>query len=139
MSVELSVQRAHLSCGLTSPAGSPPRSGARGRCVDGGPGLRREREHGASSDCGTARRVPDELGRGEVAHARCRHARCVLGTLDERAREVYLAHGRPVTAAYGPDHDVWFRYRDERDLGAWFRLLPLLLPGVLGAARHRLG
>jgi hypothetical protein len=63
----------------------------------------------------------------------------VLRTLDERAREVYLAHGRQVTAAYGPDQDIWFRYRDERDLGAWFRLLPLLLPGVLDAARRRLG
>ena len=63
----------------------------------------------------------------------------VLRTLDERARDAYLAHGRPVTAAYGPEHDIWFRYRDERDLGAWFRLLPVLLPGVLGAARRRLG
>ncbi len=63
----------------------------------------------------------------------------VLRTLDERAREVYLAQGRQVTAAYGPDHDIWFRYRDELDLNAWFRLLPALLPGVLGAARLRLG
>jgi hypothetical protein len=44
-----------------------------------------------------------------------------------------------VTAAYEPDHDIWFRYRDERDLDAWFRLLPVLLPGVLGAVRLRLG
>jgi hypothetical protein len=44
-----------------------------------------------------------------------------------------------VTAAYGPDHDIWFRYRDERDLDAWFRLLPALLPDVLGAARLKLG
>ena len=63
----------------------------------------------------------------------------VLRTLDAGAREAYLAHGRQVTTAYGPDHDVWFRYRDERDLDAWFRLLPVLLPGVLGAARLRLG
>jgi hypothetical protein len=63
----------------------------------------------------------------------------VLRTLDEHARDRYLAQGRPVTAAYGPDHDVWFRYRDERDLGAWFRLLPVLLPGVLCAVRQRLG
>jgi hypothetical protein len=63
----------------------------------------------------------------------------VLRALDGRERDVYLAQGRPVTAAYGPDHDVWFRYRDERDLEAWFRLLPALLPGVLGTARRRLG
>jgi hypothetical protein len=63
----------------------------------------------------------------------------VLRTLDEHARDVYLAQGRQVSAAYGPDHDIWFRYRDERDLDAWFRLLPALLPGVLYAARHRLG
>jgi len=63
----------------------------------------------------------------------------VLRTLDQPAREAYLAQGRPVTAAYGPDQDIWFRYRDERDLDAWFRLLTVLLPGVLGAARLRLG
>ena len=63
----------------------------------------------------------------------------VLRTLDRPARDSYLAHGRPVTAAYGPEHDVWFRYRDERDLGAWFQLLPVLLPGVLRAVRRRLG
>jgi hypothetical protein len=63
----------------------------------------------------------------------------VLRTLDEPARDAYLAHGRQVTAAYGPDHDIWFRYRDERDLDAWFRLLRGLLPGVLSAARLRLG
>jgi hypothetical protein len=63
----------------------------------------------------------------------------VLRALGERARDAYLAQGRQVAAAYGPDHDIWFRYRDERDLGAWFRLLPILLPGVLGAARLRLG
>jgi len=63
----------------------------------------------------------------------------VLRTLDAPAREMYLAHGRQVTAPYGPDHDIWFRYRDERDLGTWFRLLPALLPGVLDAARRRLG
>ena len=63
----------------------------------------------------------------------------VLRTLDERARDVYLAQGRQVAAAYGPDHDIWFRYRDERDLDAWFRLLPVLLPGVLRAVRLRLG
>jgi hypothetical protein len=63
----------------------------------------------------------------------------VLRTLDERARDSYLAHGRPVTAPYDPDHDIWFRYRDERDLDAWFRLLRGLLPGVLGAVRVQLG
>lgn len=63
----------------------------------------------------------------------------VLATLDERARNQYLAQGRQVTTAYGPDHDVWFRYRDERDLDAWLRLLAVLLPGVLDAVRLRLG
>ena len=63
----------------------------------------------------------------------------VLRTLDESARDAYLAQGRQVTRAYNPEHDIWFRYRDERDLGAWFRLLPVLLPDVLGAARLRLG
>jgi hypothetical protein len=63
----------------------------------------------------------------------------VLRTLGEPARDVYLAQGRQVTAPYAPDHDIWFRYRDERDLDAWFRLLPVLLPAVLGAARRRLG
>jgi hypothetical protein len=63
----------------------------------------------------------------------------VLRTLNDRERDGYLAHGRQVTAAYGPDQDIWFRYRDERDLDAWFRLLPVLLPGVLGAVRLRLG
>ena len=63
----------------------------------------------------------------------------VLRMLDERARDRYLAQGRQVPAAYGPDHDIWFRYRDEHDLGAWFRLLPVLLPGVLDAVRLRLG
>ena len=63
----------------------------------------------------------------------------VLRTLDERARDEYLAQGRQVTAAYRPGQDVWFRYRDERDLDAWFRLLRVLLPGVLGTARLRLG
>ena len=63
----------------------------------------------------------------------------VLRTLDAPARDAYLAQGRQVTAAYGPDQDIWFRYRDERDLDAWFRLLPGLLPGVLAAVRLRLG
>jgi hypothetical protein len=63
----------------------------------------------------------------------------VLRTLDERAREQYLAQGKLVTAAYDPGHDIWFRYRDERDLDAWFGLLPALLPGVLDGARLRLG
>ena len=62
-----------------------------------------------------------------------------LRLLDDHARECYLAQGRQVTRAYNPEHDIWFRYRDERDLGAWFRLLPALLPGVLGAVRRRLG
>jgi hypothetical protein len=63
----------------------------------------------------------------------------VLRTLDGRARDSYLAQGKQVTAAYRPDHDIWFRYRAERDLDDWFRLLPVLLPGVLDAARLRLG
>ena len=63
----------------------------------------------------------------------------VLRMLDDRARDWYLAQGRQVTAAYEPDHDIWFRYRDERDLDTWFRLLPGLLPGVLDAVRRRLG
>jgi len=63
----------------------------------------------------------------------------VLRLLDDRARDRYLAQGKPVTTAYGPDHDVWFRYRDERDLDSWFQLLPLQLPAVLGAVRRRLG
>lgn len=63
----------------------------------------------------------------------------VLRTLDEPARDRYLAQGRQVPAPYAPDHDIWFRYRDERDLDAWFRLLPVLLPRVLGAVRLRLG
>jgi hypothetical protein len=63
----------------------------------------------------------------------------VLRMLDDRARDSYLALGKQVTAAYTPDHDVWFRHRDERDLDAWFQLLPVLLPGVLDAVRLRLG
>ena len=63
----------------------------------------------------------------------------VLRILDDRAREEYLAQGRHVATAYGPDHDVWFRYRDERDLDVWFRLLRTLLPGVLDGVRLRLG
>jgi len=63
----------------------------------------------------------------------------VLRMLDERARDRYLAQGRQVPVAYDPDHDIWFRFRDEHDLGAWFRLLPVLLPGVLDAVRLRLG
>ena len=63
----------------------------------------------------------------------------VLRMLDDHARECYLAQGRQVTAAYGPDDDIWFRHRDERDLDAWFRLLPVLLPGVLDAVQRRLG
>jgi hypothetical protein len=63
----------------------------------------------------------------------------VLRQLDDRARDEYLAQGKQVTTAYSPDHDVWFRYRDARDLDAWFRLLPVLLPGVLGGVRLRLG
>ena len=62
----------------------------------------------------------------------------VLRTLDDRTRDWYLAQGEQVTAPYRPDHDVWFRYRDERDLDAWFRLLPVLLPGVLAAVRQRI-
>jgi hypothetical protein len=63
----------------------------------------------------------------------------ILRMLDDRTRDWYLAQGRQVTAAYGPDHDIWFRHRDVYDLDAWFRLLPVLLPGVLGAVRLRLG
>jgi hypothetical protein len=63
----------------------------------------------------------------------------VLRRLDERARDWYLAQGRQVAAPYRPDQDIWFRYRDERDLDAWSRLLPVLLPGVLGAVERRLG
>ncbi|MGD0555823.1 MAG: hypothetical protein ABSA93_12665 [Streptosporangiaceae bacterium] len=63
----------------------------------------------------------------------------VLRTLDDPARDRYLAQGKQVTAAYSPAHDVWFRHRDERDLDAWFRLLPVLLPGVLEAVQRRLG
>lgn len=63
----------------------------------------------------------------------------VLRMLDDRTREWYLAQGKQVTAAYRPDQDIWFRHRDEHDLDAWFRLLPVLLPGVLDAVRHRLG
>jgi len=63
----------------------------------------------------------------------------VLRMLDDRARDEYLAQGKPVTAAYGPDDDIWFRYRAEHDVDAWFQLLPVLLPGVLDAVRLRLG
>lgn len=63
----------------------------------------------------------------------------VLRTLDDRARDMYLAQGRLVTAPYRPDQDIWFRHRDEHDLDAWFRLLPVLLPGVLDAVKLRLG
>jgi hypothetical protein len=63
----------------------------------------------------------------------------VLRALDDRARDRYLAQGKLVTAPYSPDHDIWFRYRDSRDVDAWFRLLPVLLPGVLDAVQHRLG
>jgi len=62
----------------------------------------------------------------------------VLRRLDDRARDWYLAQGKQVTAAYSADHDIWFRYRDERDLDAWFQLLPVLLPGVLDAVLIRL-
>jgi hypothetical protein len=63
----------------------------------------------------------------------------VLRTLDDRTRDGYLAQGKQVTAAYSLQQDIWFRHRDERDLDAWFRLLPVLLPGVLDAVQHRLG
>ena len=63
----------------------------------------------------------------------------VVRMLDEYARDWYLAQGKQVTSPYGPDHDIWFRHRDERDLDAWFQLLPVLLPGILGAVRLRLG
>jgi hypothetical protein len=63
----------------------------------------------------------------------------VLRTLDDRTRDWYLAQGKLVTAPYSPDHDIWFRHRDEKDLDAWFRLLPVLLPSVLAAVQQRLG
>ena len=63
----------------------------------------------------------------------------VLRLLDDSARDSYLAQGKQVTRPYRPDEDIWFRYRDERDLDAWFRLLPALLPDVLGAVRLSLG
>jgi len=63
----------------------------------------------------------------------------VLRTLPGHARDRYLAHGRQVTSPYARDQDIWFRYRDERDLDSWFQLLPLQLPAVLGAVRRRLG
>jgi hypothetical protein len=63
----------------------------------------------------------------------------VLRMLDDRTRDWYLAQGKQVTAAYRPDHDIWFRYRTEYDLDAWFRLLTVLLPGVLDEVRRRLG
>jgi hypothetical protein len=63
----------------------------------------------------------------------------VLRTLGGPERDQYLAHGRQVTGPYAPGHDIWFRYRDERDLDSWFQLLPAQLPAVLGAVRLRLG
>jgi hypothetical protein len=63
----------------------------------------------------------------------------VLRLLDDRARHSYLAQGKQVTRPYDRDDDIWFRYRDERDLDAWFRLLPALLHDVLGAVRLSLG
>jgi hypothetical protein len=88
----------------------------------------------------------DDAGRERVRHQQNAVIRRlppapapVLRTLPGPARDAYLAHGRPVTEPYAPDHDVWFRYRDERDLDAWFRLLTVLLPAVLGAVRASLG
>ena len=63
----------------------------------------------------------------------------VLRMLDDRTRDWYLAQGKQVTAAYSPHHDIWFRHRDQYDLDTWFRLLPVLLPGVLDAVQLRLG
>jgi hypothetical protein len=109
------------------------RRGAQPRAGVLGPGFRfcqllddegRERVRGVQN--AVIRRLPPP-----PAHA--------LATLDACARDQYLAQGRQVTAAYGPDQDVWFRYRDERDLDAWLRLLAVLLPGVLDAVRLRLG
>jgi hypothetical protein len=107
--------------------GAPPRAGVLG------PGFRfcqllddQGRERVRAVQNAVIRRLPPAPAR-------------VLRLLDEPARDWYLAQGRQVTAAYDPDHDVWFRYRDERDLDAWFRLLPVLLPDVLGAVRLRLG
>jgi hypothetical protein len=107
--------------------GTPPRAGVLG------PGFRfcellsdEERERVRAVQNAVIRRLPPAPAR-------------VLRMLDARARDGYLAQGKQVTTAYGPDHDVWFRYRDEQDLDAWFRLLPVLLPGVLEAVRLRLG
>ena len=107
--------------------GAPPRAGVLG------PGFRfcqllddEGREQVRAVQNAVIRRLPPAPAR-------------VLRMLDHRAREEYLAQGKQVATAYRPDHDVWFRYRDERDLDAWFGLLPVLLPGVLGAVRPRLG
>jgi hypothetical protein len=109
------------------------RRGAQPRAGVLGPGFRfcqllddRGRERVRAGQNAVIRRLPPAPAR-------------VLRTLDERARDAYLAQGRQVTAPYEPGEDIWFRYRDERDLDAWFRLLAGLLPGVLGAARRRLG
>jgi hypothetical protein len=109
------------------------RRGAQPRAGVLGPGFRfcqllddKERERVRAVQNAVIRRLPPAPVR-------------VLRTLDNQARDRYLAQGRQVTAPYGPDQDVWFRYRDERDLNAWFRLLPVLLPGVLGVVRLRLG
>jgi hypothetical protein len=107
--------------------GAPPRAGVLG------PGFRfcqllddEGRERVRAVQNAVIRRLPPAPAR-------------VLRMLDERGRDWYLAQGRQVSAAYDPDDDIWFRYRDERDLDAWFRLLPVLLPGVLDAVRLRLG
>jgi hypothetical protein len=107
--------------------GAPPRAGVLG------PGFRfcqllddEGRERVRAIQNSVIRRLPPAPAR-------------VLRTLDGRARDWYLAHGRQVTAPYSPNQDVWFRYRDERDLDAWFRLLPVLLPGVLDVVKRRLG
>jgi hypothetical protein len=107
--------------------GAPPRAGVLG------PGFRfcqllddEGRERVRAVQNAVIRRLPPAPAR-------------VLRMLDDRARDAYLAQGKQVTEAYGPDHDIWFRHRDERDLDAWFRLLPVLLPGVLDAVRRRLG
>ncbi|MGH3250613.1 MAG: hypothetical protein ACRDOI_31010 [Trebonia sp.] len=63
----------------------------------------------------------------------------VLRTLDDRARDSYLAQGKQVTAPYRPDQYIWFRPRDERDLDSWYRLHHALMPGVLAAVQLKLG
>lgn len=63
----------------------------------------------------------------------------VFHQLEADSLSWYLDQGREVATAYSAREDTWFRYGDEHDLDAWFRLLPILLPGVLQAVRQRFG